>query len=46
MVVFRKIIRQAKGGPPAMRRLADFATCVLTCRMQGKNVYEEVFRLI
>lgn len=46
IVVFRKIIGQTKGGPPAMRRLADFATCVLTWRRQGKSVYEEVARLI
>ena len=46
MVVFRKIIGQTKGGPPAMRRLADFATCVLTWRRQGKSVYEEVSRMI
>ncbi|MCE2498944.1 MAG: transposase, partial [Nitrosopumilaceae archaeon] len=46
MVVFRKIIGQTKGGPPAMRRLADFATCVLTWRRQGKSVYEEISRLI
>ena len=46
IVVFRKIIGQTKGGPPAMRRLADFATCVLTRRRQGKSVYEEVARLI
>jgi len=46
IVVFRKIIGQTKGGPLAMRRLADFATCVLTWRMQGKSVYDEVARLI
>ena len=46
IVVFRKIIGQTKGGPQAMRRLADFATCVLTWRRQGKSVYEEVARLI
>lgn len=46
IVVFRKIIGQTKGGPLAMRRLADFATCVLTWRRQGKSVYEEVARLI
>ena len=46
IVVFRKIIGQTKGGPRAMRRLADFATCVLTWRRQGKSVYEEVARLI
>ncbi len=45
-VVFRKVIGQTKGGPQAMRRLADFATCVLTWRRQGKSVYEEVARLI
>ena len=46
IVVFRNIIGQTKGGPRAMRRLADFATCVLTWRRQGKSVYEEVARLI
>ena len=46
IVVFRKIIGQTKGGPQVMRRLADFATCVLTWRRQGKSVYEEVARLI
>ena len=46
MVVFRKIIGQTKGGPPAMRRLADFATCVLTRGRQGKSVYEEISRMI
>ena len=46
IVVFRKIIGQTKGGPQAMRRLADFATCVLTWRRQGKSVYDEVARLI
>ena len=43
--VFRKIIGQTRGGPPAMRRPADFATCVLTRRRQGKSVHEEVARL-
>ncbi len=46
IVVFRKIIGQTKGGPLAMRRLADFATCVLTWRRQDKSVYEEIARLI
>ncbi len=46
MVVLRKIIGQTKGGPRAMRRLADFATCVLAWRRHGKSVYEEVARLI
>ena len=46
MVVFRKIIGQTKGGSRAMRRLADFATCVLAWRRHGKSVYEEVARLI
>ena len=46
MVVFRKIIGQTKGGPAAMRRLGDFATCILTWRRHGKSVYEEVARLI
>ncbi|MCE2498803.1 MAG: transposase [Nitrosopumilaceae archaeon] len=46
MAVFRKIIGLTKGGPGAMRRLADFATCVLTWRRHGKSVYEEVARPI
>ena len=46
MVVFRKIIGQTKDGALAMRRMDDFATCILTWWMQGKSVYEEVARLV
>ncbi len=46
LVVFRKISGQTKGGSKAMKRLADFVTCVLTWRAHGKSVAEEVGRLI
>ena len=45
-VVLRRIIRQTRGSPGAMGPPADFVTCVLTWRRQGRSVYEEVARLI
>ena len=35
-----------QGRPPGHEAPADFVTCVLTWRKQGKNVYEEAARLI
>ena len=46
MIVFRKISGQTKGGPEAMARLADFASCVVTWRNQGKSVYDEIVKLV
>ena len=46
VVVLCKITGQTKGGAGAMKRLADFVTCVLTWRANGSSAAEEVGRLI
>ena len=46
VVVFRKISGQIKGGWNALKRMSNFVTCVLTWRVHGKCVAEEVVRLV
>ena len=46
VVIFRKISGQIKGGETAMKQMSAFVSCVLTWRYSGKNLLEEIARVI
>ncbi|MDI1495579.1 MAG: Transposase [Cenarchaeum symbiont of Oopsacas minuta] len=45
VVACRKISGQIRG-LESMKRMSNFLTCVLTWKAHGKNVFEEVLRIV
>ncbi|MDI1496109.1 MAG: Transposase [Cenarchaeum symbiont of Oopsacas minuta] len=45
VAIYRKISDQIRG-LESMKRMSNFLTCVLTWKAYGKNVFEEVFRIV